>query len=521
MRRGYTLIEILISVSLSLFLLLGVTHMFRAVGTSLTDTQATLNMTRNLHQVARTLRNDLENLTYSDPGTSITPLTRDRGYFQIIEGMNTPSTTNSGLTNTHVLSTMVARNPDTGNSDYTVGDVDDILMFTAKSSVDAPFRGLIAGDVAESTLAEIVYFVRGNTLYRRVLLILGTDVLLPTDSPFFATNDISVYSDGGVLKPNTLSTLERRENRFGHWTNPDRLEHPFPFPIYFTNSSADTRAWYYLRMPTLEECAHTNWYAGRPLSKQWSTPSTTSYGGTQLYNNAPTAPYWDFWENPNGWNVQDTQSGSIEDFVTKPTRHERAGEDIVLTNVLSFDVKVWNPYWVPLSGANATSLDYWAPPQYVDLGQDTMFNLQGDKPSVDYNWWTSPPSMPWGNGLNVNDVGPTENRFGFCSKGRYAITADGAQQVYTGSGSGSWTGPAMPCVYDTWTEQYEEDPKLAKDGPPAGGLGNGLNPSRKTDYDQWECPPPYTMPLKGIEITIRCFDPRSRNIKQIRIVKDF
>ncbi|MDR2754892.1 MAG: prepilin-type N-terminal cleavage/methylation domain-containing protein, partial [Planctomycetaceae bacterium] len=56
---GYTLIELLIAVSLSLLLLLGVTEMFRHVGATMSDTQKSLNMSANLNATAMLLRDDL------------------------------------------------------------------------------------------------------------------------------------------------------------------------------------------------------------------------------------------------------------------------------------------------------------------------------------------------------------------------------------------------------------------------------------------------------------------------------
>jgi hypothetical protein len=305
MKPGYTLVEILISVSLSLFLLLGVTHLFKTVGMSITDTQATLNMTRNLHWVAMTLRSDLANLTedVSKPSRLNGPAPPgDNGYFEIIEGLNVPYVTGVYDTlytpsTTHVPSTLVAKDSNTGLYDNTVGDVDDIIMFTARSPVESPFRGLVGGQMRESNTAEIVYFVRGNTLYRRVLLVADGTMSAPATG-FYQNNDVSVRLDrdqtGAVVPPgtptvvsNTLADLSRRENRYGHWMEYDstwisdttgaystsasyRHRNPFPHPIHYAQSGAatppyDTRPWYYLRLPTLDETARPIWVAGYPL----------------------------------------------------------------------------------------------------------------------------------------------------------------------------------------------------------------------------------------------------------------
>jgi len=521
MKRGYTLIEILISVSLSLFLLLGVAQLFRTVGSSITDAQATLNMSRNLNWAAMTLRNDLGSLTlgiddiknrFADPAAGFAG--GDNGYFQIIEGLNVPYS-NSGNP-THVSSTQVARNPDTEGPDDTVGDVDDILMFTVNYAA-TPLRGLINGEPQEcpneglSSNAEIIYFVRGNTLYRRVLLILESSATLPSTTPagFYQNNDLSVRLDGGALRPNILPDLSRREYRYGHWSNAPT---DFPFPTH----KSGNEAWYYLRMPILEECTHNSW----PVGGTMPTLAAITYGKETWDSGTPppATPYWDFWENPNGWSNQ-SRTGAMNTYaadLSDPMSKQRVGEDIILTNVISFDVKVWNPYWIPLAGAAPGSTDNWAPPQYVDLGQDVFFNPTTNTMSSINNGYSG--GAPFTNAL----VGPTNDRFGFCSKGRYSKGSRSGETVHPGGGGspGPWTGDPMPCVYDTWTTEYEQHPSAVITGrsDPGNGWPSGAG---DPDFDNWECPPPYTTPLHGIEVTIRCFDPRSKNIKQIRIVKDF
>ncbi len=595
-RSGYTLVEILISVTLSLFLLLGVLSLFRSVGTSITDTQATMILTRNMNWVAQTLRNDLANLTEdpNKPSKLNGPnAPGDNGYFQIIEGMGAPyhfiASTNSGR---HLLSTEIAKKPEGTNSndpDNTVGDVDDIIMFTARSSTENPYRGkLNSSSNGESTTAEIIWFLRGNTLYRRVLLVLENGQTLnspATPAGFYANNDVSVHLAPGAtdVKANTLADLSRRENRFGHWTqhrfngsnqyDPTTSLNPFPHPMYYTRTLYDpppspppphgkvnattgnssTEPWYFLRMPTLEECAHSSWQAGLPLSKanvvdtQWTDDTTflTLYSYfTAPITTIPVNPYRDFWDKPNDWPCLDPVKGTL---TTPALGGNRIAEDVIMTNVISFDVKVWNPYWTPLTGATATSTNNWAPPQYIDLGQDQMINpMTNTMADVNYSY------ADW-NVTNGLTVGGINDRFGFCSKGKYAGgetlgTVTTPPTVITNQ---TWIGMGkvlMPCVYDTWTLDYERKPYSAMTN--SGGAihytrtgagvdseanptdpaptdpndSNPPNPLAGTPPDQWfewECPPPYTTPLKGIEITIRCFDPRSKNIKQIRIVKDF
>jgi hypothetical protein len=67
----------------------------------------------------------------------------------------------------------------------------------------------------------------------------------------------------------------------------------------------------------------------------------------------------------------------------------------------------------------------------------------------------------------------------------------------------------------TLTTEYPADKHFETYSHP--GTGVILNDRQSGKY--WENPPPYDEVLRGVEITIRCFDPKSGNIRQVRIVK--
>jgi type II secretory pathway pseudopilin PulG len=526
---GYTLIELLIAVSLSLLLLLGVTEMFRHVGSTMSDTQKSLNMSANINATAMQLRSDLEKIDSalaSKPndmivGASYTD-TAIMGYLEITEGMNNPysQTVASGL---HVSINAVAKNPDTvgdgtlyAGIDQTVGDVDDILAFTAQANPDYAFRGLINGSMSESLHAEIIWFVRGTTLYRRVLLIDDDNPSPPkstadqSQSSFYARNDLSVHISGGTIIANTLQDLLQRENRFAH-----KFTTTFPYPLYDSNE-----AWYFLRMPTLEETVHTSWSL-TSLPALGSLADDLKMNEIPIFpsSSTPIRPYWDFGNNPNGlsgtnWTL-DQKSGSLSNYVLDP-RDSRAGEDIVLKNVISFDVKVWNPYWVPCQN-DSDGNSHWAAPQYIDLGQDSfVFINPTQQKEESCQVFYDCPTATMTNYVNQ----PTG--YGFTFKGRYnTSTATGTRRTVTDNEQKKerlrdttntnqlWTGNfPMPCVFDSWTNQYQAS-YLTDTG------------YVQEDAETWRCPPPYTEDLDSIQVTIRCFEPQSGHIKQVRVVQNF
>lgn len=68
------------------------------------------------------------------------------------------------------------------------------------------------------------------------------------------------------------------------------------------------------------------------------------------------------------------------------------------------------------------------------------------------------------------------------------------------------SGLAATPTYDTWSTHYEFA------NPPAAGL---------SDPGQYATAPPYPVPLRGIEVRIRCYEPTSKQIRQITVRHTF
>jgi len=165
---AYTLVELLVALALSLLLLLAVTELLGRVGGTMNDTRSAMSASANLHEAAILLRQDLAQIPRElatkpqDIAAGVSASDQD-GYLEITEGPDTPSS------HPYV--------DELGNVDPTVGDVDDIIGFTVLSSrrgllpADESFRGVMYKDgelrIEEREAAEIIWFVRGNTLYRR------------------------------------------------------------------------------------------------------------------------------------------------------------------------------------------------------------------------------------------------------------------------------------------------------------------------------------------------------------------
>ena len=294
MRRGLTLMELLIAVTISLMVMGATVTLFGVVGDKINAGRALIEMSDHVRSAENRLRQDLEGATASflpweQPSAA-------SGYFEILKG---PYTTNVNTSNRDALP---------GAANVLLGYRQDVLMFTTRSTGE-PFTGrflLPNGNATtiESPVAEVVWYMQPTfnsqnlttnpptyTLYRRQFLIYPSPTPINVGTTqaglisFYDNYDISARSDGqGNMYANSLADLSYRENRFAH--NPAKA----PFFLKYTPFTAP------------------------PNLFNFDAYSLTPFQPTYLASGAI---------NKNG--------------------SQRYGEDVVLTNVLSFDVKVWDP----------------------------------------------------------------------------------------------------------------------------------------------------------------------------------
>ncbi len=314
-------------------------------------------------------------------------------------------------------------------------------------------------------------------------------------------------------------------------------------------------------------------WSATPLNLMWKPP-----GSNYAISHAPASI-----ADPNH---RGTLAGQlpIESLVYVPPQHLRSGgfrmavrsEDIMMTNVLSFDIKLWDP------GAPSLMVTS-SPPQMlqpgdVDYGQrlaDFIVNggpgavtIAGFGAYVDMNymWQASMNSSvsrndPYGfnplslMGVNISlgnepdyelalrkyetsikvPVGSLPRpRFG--GPGNEASKLSGLPfgvlppQSATGS-----KGHHLACIYDSWTNYYERDGidqngdgvpdslfngiddfSMQADGSPGASPVGGID-----DPSEVETVPPYNAPLRGIQIKIRVYEPDSRQIREVTVTHDF
>jgi prepilin-type N-terminal cleavage/methylation domain-containing protein len=482
--RGLTLVEMLVAMALTLLLMGAVAQIFGILGQGVNGSRSVAELSARMRSTAHRLQQDLAGMTVNPQ-----PPVRadgDTGYLEIIEGPESDQATylsgtrfdkaSGTVVNGKWVGTSQPYQGVVGSDDRLVGDVDDVLLFTTRSTGDL-FTGRadtrntnIEGGSLKSPLAEVIWFCRPTantvdprtyTLHRRQRLVtaqpgappfLDTSAAVPQNSfggppntiPFsdwttiYGLTDVSCRREGTLAIPNSLGDLSLRENRFLH--NGQRLAE-FPHPFYAATYDASN---------------HT-------------------------FDNNPA----------------------------------RFGEDIILTNVIAFDVRVWDPN-APMKGlpavlntgnnANPTQLAVTpGDPLYGDPAAVTPPVVSGYRVGsyVDLGWAGGPAAV---------NVGAPFPASGSAFQGRGVNSANASRHTFT-----------YP-TYDTWSSAYEtngvDDDADALIDNGTNGLDDNANGVIDEASEQ-ETSPPYPTALQGIQIRLRCYEPSSRQVRQITILKSF
>jgi type II secretory pathway component PulJ len=476
-RRGMTLVEMLVATTCTLILMGAIAQVFGAFGTAVSDSRSMIELDAQLRSVAWRLRNDLSGAT----ARTLPPLEVEagEGYFEVIEG---PRSDADGGANASPLAP---------------ADIDDVLLFTTRNT-ETPYLGKYdygaATKTTESQLAEVAWFlrpteistgtippVRTYTLFRRQNLVIGYVGFKPfyegsnrvgwtgSWAKFFDQYDLSAQyqKPSGAILPNSLADLTRRETRFMHSNvvvgTIDDKAGSFRFPDGSVNSNY-----------------------------QWQlTPA------------------------PDGLIFDPRKSVIFPDgsTLTLLTSSTRVGEDVVLTNVIGFDVRVFDPgapVGVPAGGDAAV---------VPGDGGFAASPLAANGAYVDLGWYKGPYGVVATSGQRPRFADLGEPLSGL----RPANAATGVR------------------VWDTWSTHYESngfnddndgftdegadgldnDSDGKVDESPYDVDGDGLFISPGDDPGELETLPPYRFPLRGIEIRLRCYEPSSRQVRQVTIRHSF
>jgi prepilin-type N-terminal cleavage/methylation domain-containing protein len=515
--RGFTLVEMLVAMVLTLILVTSIAQFYAIIGDSVKDGRAMIEVSGRVRAAVNRLHEDLQNLTcpiqpWTDDG-------RDAGYFEYLEGRGNDFDANGEGTADATGTTTLLNNGVT----TAIGDGDDLLGFTIRS-LDKPLTGrLLVGantTITSSQFAEVVWWMgftdlpdpsTGNPngvwdfneprfVYRRQLLI-RPDLTFSGSTyaellNHLQNSDISLslrYNPSTStysIKANSLSDLSRRENRFGH------------MPFQGVSGSVND--------------AHF------PHSAVTITPGTFplllpsfSARSPSVIPGIPAA------------------AGERCSFVLQG---EAEGEDIMLSSALAFDVQAYDPYvkiWPDINsvtsllpddpGYNAAAVAAAA----MTNPSSTMIGMGG---FVDLNFYRSNPtgvSSGTGSGAYSADV-QLRSVSGFepalFGDQPFASVLPLAKRTTFQTNAGYNAYP-FGATYDTWAISYERDGIDQYPTEPTYDLAsNGADDNSQygtDDVSERETNPPYADALRGLRVRIRVYEPSTRLVRLATVATDF
>lgn len=553
-RSGLTLVEMMVSVALTLMVVFAMVRIFESLGNNVTDGRAMIDMSGNLRAAAQMLRSDLEGLTV----TTTPPRSPEdgEGYLEIIDGPGTDYQHVVYQASNFTPQLVSAANQtdsldDDGylDSEYdtTVGDVDDVLAFTSRRQ--EPFSGTLSDPrvyfqdqsaneqlrtspiVIESNEAEIVWWLE---VQRNVV---GDLAALRDMSIDDQIRNAVTFADDETTRitatqryPNfsnlALGTAVRSLHRRALLIRPDidfseinengltRTE----VAAFVSNNDLSVRIEkvgdtdrFRLFANSLKDLTNRSNRSFRrgPLSHFTPALVQKRIDSTRLDSRrvTPSAQISELL-------VADSlllMHGSMKDMVmTYPQDAPRVpnaltmimlrrGKDVVLSDVTAFDLRVWDPEAVLLPAAGTI----------VSPG-DPMYTRQSLSTISDVSVAPKGAFVDLGFAIQPKLASPLTVPF----QGNFGGESHTLSQL-----------PVEPsATYCTWSDHYETD-GYDQDGnnlPDQGtdGLDNN-NLFGVDDPSEVETSPPYPHPLRGMSVTMRILDPETRQVRQTSVVTDF
>jgi prepilin-type N-terminal cleavage/methylation domain-containing protein len=480
-RFGMTLIELMVAMTISLIMIYAMLRFFGDLMSSVADGRAAIEMSGQLRGAAHRLQSDLRGVTapmrpWISPSAGV-------GYFEYIE--------NAGHDSNPFGPAVDLNNP----VDYslathggTFGDFDDVLAFTTRSH-GKPFIGQLDIDGSgasppvpiESHFAEVFWWASrqlnaldeaepqvlrpGQVSLRRRALLIRPDVQIGNNPP-------------GLIAEVPRANLRNFVREFYNTND---------ISVRFEIDSANDRVRIWANsLASLTK--RENRTAHAPIF--WADP--------QPLNPVDQFPFMmhDVWTN-DGIFIRPRPDDNRMTLATLTHFGLKEGEDVILANVAAFDVKAYDPF-APVRIHPGTV-------ETVVPG-DPGFNAGGAVVSagafVDLWFGRHTPSVPPAPGMQ-----PPYFR-------------DPPSRAALPRADTTWPYG----IYDTWSFHYEHD-GFDQDGilgPDQGTNGRDSNNTNGVDdLSERETAPPYPVPLRGIQVTIRMIEPDSRQVRQFSVVSDF
>jgi prepilin-type N-terminal cleavage/methylation domain-containing protein len=391
------------------------------------------------------------------------------------------------------------------------GDTDDALLLTVRSRGE-PFVGKFNTITMESQVAEVLYFLKQN----------GPIIDATTSPPLRLC---TLYRRALLVVPGQQAVVAG-----GNVANPFSTLNPF-YNLFDVSARVEAGV----------RVANTLGDLTKPENR---------------IGHQPTGVVFPFRFYPS---IDPTLAPSAFDASSN-----RLGDDILMTNVLSFDVQVYDP--------GAPVFEVWeevtsppSPPRPIVAVEPRDERYLGPQAQGAIVQWINanyplpspppPPPLPPPLlfSLNLPPTPPPPRSYSVRSVAFGAYADLGYLTIpppYTNtpppysppagagipasqfggvpdpkSGIAAPRSAVNPYVYDTWSLHYEnngldEDGAMGPDAA-TNGLDDAPTNGIVDDIGERDTMPPYSAPLRGVRITIRVYEPSSLQVRQVTIVQDF
>ena len=352
-----------------------------------------------------------------------------------------PVDATAGLGYLEIIEGAVDDATSTTEPETVMGDIDDLIMFTATTR-GQPFVGRFNGNTYESQDAEIIWWTVLNDLNNN------------------NTRDVGEYY---TLYRRVLLVLPSLNTNAGN--------------TGLSVSNEEDLADYY---QSNDVSVHIDTSNGRLVANSLADLSLRQNRFAHLQGQTN-------WPNLINANVN---AGRLV-----PLAGPRLGEDVVLTEVLAFDLRVFDPR---------------APVRATAAGNNAIPLLPTDP-----GWPGGTVVTGYGAYVDLGYTGTNLSHFS-----RFPYNAQAGRPLITSS----FTDGRISFVYDTWTTAYESD-GYNQDGDADVDEGaNGFDDDNIFGVDspaEKEAPPPYEYPLRGLQMVLRTSDVPTRQVMQASVSADF
>jgi hypothetical protein len=487
-RSGLTLVEVLIALAITLIILLRMTQAFTIASKEMGIGRNRLMVSERVQTAADLIRDDLERLSLRTG--PVVSAAAGVGYLEIVDGPYRD------------LTFLDTPNAVIGTPSNLLGDIDDILMFTAVSP-GRPFKGRFDGRMIDSHEAEIIYFTRrvdsnGNgvvdfgdqiRLHRRVLLV-RPDLAAEIQDPNIGSNVVArsaAQFDTFVTNNGLDPTMMVRT--------------PYAKFLQFNDVSL---AWNPDSGPVGPMGPLFNQYRANSLGLLSHPQNRTAHLATLL----PPAVAFPHPVANLGLPADRLINTYLDDLVLVGTM---AGSDVVMENVIAFDVKVFDPTVPVLQYAGQPLLPH-------DPGYALAYTDVANFPRQGFGAYVDLGSFEF---RSINGVPGLANDFGPQFPGQWyhfanwrrrlvdpqyvAFVAEQPAANYWDAIMTRYENVAGGPTYSTWTTDFESDgvdndgDLLVDEGADGVPQANAV-PGLRNDRDS---APPYLQPVTSLQVSVR------------------